>query len=224
MKIAYIETSGFRGFRGPFRLNLSPSFTIIYGRNGVGKSTVCDALEYAITGTIDKYRVEKTAKENLNDYLWFRPEEGLKDCYVRIGLIDETTGEQRTITRSREQQLDEQSMAMVRELIRASSLEYEDAVRQLVKTTIIRDEWIAEQSLDLSEYERFRFVSATLGSVDFGEYLKRIDGAARIAQSARDGLRNDAQLQQQTLSQMQAEFARLKAESDKGNLATALEQ
>jgi len=38
----------------------------------VGKSTIFDAVEYALTGTIDKYTVEKAAQESLSDYAFFQ--------------------------------------------------------------------------------------------------------------------------------------------------------
>ena len=74
MRINFLEISGFRGFRDKVRVEFGGGFTVITGRNGVGKSTLCDAIEFAITGTIDKYTVEKAAKENLIDYLWWRGE------------------------------------------------------------------------------------------------------------------------------------------------------
>ena len=63
MKLAFIEVSGFRGFRNPLRIDLGTGFTVVSGRNGVGKSTLCDAVEFALTGSISKYRVTKTAME-----------------------------------------------------------------------------------------------------------------------------------------------------------------
>ena len=62
MKLEYIEVCGFRGFRNVERFNFGAGFTVISGRNGVGKSTVCDAIEFALTGEIGKYSVESAAK------------------------------------------------------------------------------------------------------------------------------------------------------------------
>ena len=55
MRIEYLELSGFRGYRDKIRIVFGSAFTIIDGRNGVGKSTICDAVEFALTGTIQKY-------------------------------------------------------------------------------------------------------------------------------------------------------------------------
>ena len=59
MKLDFVEVCGFRGFRDKLRVTFGSGFTVITGRNGVGKSTLFDAVEYALTGTIDKYTVEK---------------------------------------------------------------------------------------------------------------------------------------------------------------------
>ena len=48
MKLAYVDLCGFRGYRKRLRIDFAEDFTIIDGRNGVGKSTIFDAVEYAL--------------------------------------------------------------------------------------------------------------------------------------------------------------------------------
>jgi DNA repair exonuclease SbcCD ATPase subunit len=50
MRLDYVEVCGFRGFREKVRVDFGAGFTVITGRNGVGKSTLCDAVEFAILG------------------------------------------------------------------------------------------------------------------------------------------------------------------------------
>ncbi len=63
MRLDYLELCGFRGFRERQRVDFGPGFTVICGRNGVGKSTLCDAVEFALTGQIDKYLVSDFARQ-----------------------------------------------------------------------------------------------------------------------------------------------------------------
>jgi chromosome segregation protein len=42
MKLAFVHVCGFRGYRKPVRIDFADGFTIIDGRNGVGKSTIVD--------------------------------------------------------------------------------------------------------------------------------------------------------------------------------------
>jgi chromosome segregation protein len=51
MKLVHVEASGFRGYRKPVRIDFASGFTIVDGRNGVGKSTIFDAVEFALTGS-----------------------------------------------------------------------------------------------------------------------------------------------------------------------------
>lgn len=88
MRLDFVEICGFRGFRDVARITFGRGFTVITGRNGVGKSTVCDAVEFAITGSIDKYSVEKAAKESLSDYLWWRGEGVPEAHYVIASFVE----------------------------------------------------------------------------------------------------------------------------------------
>ncbi|MBD9524423.1 AAA family ATPase [Ensifer sp. ENS02] len=166
MKLDYVEVCGFRGFRDKVRINFGGGFTVITGRNGVGKSTLCDAVEFAITGFIEKYAVEKAAKESLADYLWWRGEGIPKAYYVTASFIRDD-GKQFAITRTREGGADRSPEEIHAAL--CSGPAPDDALRQLTRTSIIRDEWIAALSLDLSETERFDLVRSALGALEGSE-------------------------------------------------------
>ena len=66
MKLAYVDLCGFRGYRKPIRIEFADRFTIIDGRNGVGKSTIFDAIEFALTGTLSKYNGTKAAGQTVS--------------------------------------------------------------------------------------------------------------------------------------------------------------
>ncbi len=170
MRIYFLEMSGFRGFRDKVRVEFGRGFTIITGRNGAGKSTLCDAVEFAITGSIEKYTVEKAAKESLNDYLWWRGEGTPAAHYVTVSFLTDDD-KQFTITRSRERGAN-RTIEEIRAALCASPAP-DDALRQLMRTSIIRDEWIAALSLDLTETERFDLVRSALGAVEDTESAAR---------------------------------------------------
>lgn len=159
MKFDYVEVCGFRGFRDKVRIDFGRGFTVITGRNGVGKSTLCDAVEFAITGLIEKYAVEKAAKESLADYLWWRGA-GKPQAHYVTAAFTRDDGEPFTITRTREGGADRSPEEIQAAL--CSGPAPDDALRQLMRTSIIRDEWIAALSLDLSETERFDLVRSRL--------------------------------------------------------------
>lgn len=183
MRLDCIEVCGFRGFRDLVRIKFGRGFTVITGRNGVGKSTLCDAVEFAITGSIDKYAVEKAAKESLSDYLWWRGEGVPEAHYVTASFVDDD-GKPFTITRTRESGADRSAEEIPAALCRAPAPD--DALRQLTRTSIIRDEWIAALSLDLTETERFDLVRSALGALEgseAGSKAKEVVAAAEAAHS-----------------------------------------
>lgn len=181
MRLDFIEVSGFRGFRDLVRINLGRGFTVITGRNGVGKSTLCDAVEFAITGSIDKYAVEKAAKESLSDYLWWRGEGVPNAHYVTASFVDDS-GNPFTITRTRERGSDRSPEEIHAALCRGPAPD--DALRQLTRTSIIRDEWIAALSLDLTETERFDLVRSALGALEGSETGSRAKEVVTAAEAA----------------------------------------
>ena len=86
MKLTYIQMHGFRGFRDLTRVDIPPGFAIIFGPNGVGKSTLCDAVEFALTGTILGSSEHREKGESIHDYLWWRGVKAATENHVEIGL------------------------------------------------------------------------------------------------------------------------------------------
>ncbi|MGT2509510.1 AAA family ATPase [Cupriavidus basilensis] len=195
MRLDFVEVSGFRGFRDKLRVTFGSGFTVITGRNGVGKSTLFDAVEYALTGSIDKYTVEKAAQESLSDYLWWRGAGRADAHYVTVSFKGDA-GEVFTITRSRESGADKTATEIEAALCR--NVRPDDALRQLCRTSIIRDEWIAALSVDLSETERFELVRGALGlgqGSDFGAKAKAVLKAAEAAHASRQAAYAEARNQ-----------------------------
>jgi len=180
MKLEFVEVCGFRGFRDKLRVNFGAGFTVITGRNGVGKSTLFDAVEFALTGTIDKYTIAKAAQESLSDYLWWRGSGKAMAHYVTVSFKSDG-GDVFTITRSRESGPDKTPEQIQAALCRNESPD--DALRQLCKTSIIRDEWIAGLSVDLSETERFDLVRSALGLSQGSEYAAKAKALVKAAEA-----------------------------------------
>jgi DNA repair exonuclease SbcCD ATPase subunit len=194
MRLDFVEVCGFRGFRDLVRISFGRGFTVITGRNGVGKSTLCDAVEFAITGSIDKYAVERVANESISDYLWWRGEGVPKAHYVTVSFVDDDD-KSFTITRTRESgvnhSVDEIQAAL------CSGPVPDNALRQLTRTSIIRDEWIAALSLDLTETERFDLVRSALGALEgseAGSRAKEVVAATEAIHSKNDATYEAARL------------------------------
>jgi recombinational DNA repair ATPase RecF len=194
MKLKYIELAGFRGFRSPQRIDFGVGFTVISGRNGVGKSTICDAIEFVLVGEIGKYAVETAARESVSDYIWWRGAGPAPAYFVRAAFAADD-GRDFVVTRSREGGCDRSDAEIIDALCQGAYPE--DPLRQLARTGIIRDEWIAALSLDLSETQRFELVRSALGAIEGNELAnkaKEVLAAADNQLKAADGRYEDARL------------------------------
>lgn len=211
MRLDFVDISGFRGFRDRVRIDFGAGFTVVSGRNGVGKSTLFDAVEFAILGEITKYTVESSAKETVRDYIWWRGEGSPDAHYVTVGFIDDK-GDPFVVTRSRESGVDKTPEEI--EAFLCQGAVPDDPLRQLCRTSVIRDEWIASLSLDLSETQRFDLVRAALGSVEGADLAIR--ARAILAVTEENRARAD-EAYQQTRAELSRGLVQLSEAQDAAN-------
>jgi hypothetical protein len=172
MKLAYVDLCGFRGYRKPLRLDFADDFTIIDGRNGVGKSTVFDAVEFALSGTIAKYADARADGESIADYVWWsegdpRPE----NYYVEVGFRHEEVV--LPVRRTKLDEPDKEGLRKVLDRLCDNEIAPDNFLPQLFATSIIRDESIATLSLDLKETERYALVCGAIGATDASDWIDR---------------------------------------------------
>src|SRR5579862_6286164 len=72
MVIEEIEIGAFRGIRDAVRLRLGARLTVIHAPNGTGKTSICDATEWLLTGEVA--RLHKVLKKS--------PTEGVKNIFT----------------------------------------------------------------------------------------------------------------------------------------------
>jgi chromosome segregation protein len=183
MKLSFVEAEGFRGFREKVRIDFATGFTVLTGRNGVGKSTVFDAIEFAITGTLGKYLVDKSGTDKLEDYIWWRGAGVASSSYVRVGFVGDK-GEVFTVYRDRSGQAT--SSKSIEGALCASNGKPANALRHTCQTSIIRDELITSLSFDLTEGERFSLVYDAQGVIDRPDYGRRAQDIQAAVKRAAD--------------------------------------
>lgn len=186
MRIKYVELAGFRGFRKPTRIDFAPGFVVLTGRNGAGKSTVLDAIDFVLTGTIDKFQNTNSKAGGLLSHIWWMGEESAAERYVRVAFSDES-GREFVVSRTPDHplapNLDEVGAYL------CSSKMGEHWERTLVETSLIRDETITKLSIDLPGQGRFEMVRAAIGSMggpDWSTRAAAILTAAKEAKAVQD--------------------------------------
>lgn len=174
MKLCSIEIEGFRGAQRFLRVDFGKGFTIITGKNGSGKSTICDAVEYVLTGSLQRFQTETEKGERIDDYLWWRGSDHPARRIVTLVFKDEQ-GNEYTVSRGPATSKNQESLAQLYDPSRAP----EHPLVRLCQTSIIRDENITRFSTDMSETERFEFVSRAIGLSGFKALEERLAAVSK---------------------------------------------
>ena len=207
MILSHIALSGFRGFKNPIRIELSPAYTVIDGRNGAGKSTVCDAVEFALTGTISKYLDASSDRESISDYIWWCGDSDENvDRYVEVGFRSgsETFRIKRTPYGTNEIEAPDIGSLLV-DVDAAPT----GALRQVCNATIIRDEHIARLSLDLKDVDRYSLLREAIGASDSDEWMKRGSVLASMATDRLKAATGELETEKQELRSSLVELDRV---------------
>jgi len=190
MKIERLTVSGFRGFRDCVEVPFAAGFTVIDGRNGVGKSTIFDAIEFSLTGHLSKYGEMKANGESVSDYLWWRGDgPAPKERFVELELHD---GEQKIIIRRTPfEDPPAEVLSRVEAGMVNAGMAPPSPLLQLCAASIIRDENIASLSLDLSETQRYAKLRQAIGAVDADAWVERGSNLLSIAKKRSEQARSE---------------------------------
>lgn len=182
IRISQVEMEGFRGFRKRTRFDFPNGFAVLTGRNGSGKSTVFDAIDFAFTGTISKFDVRGAKGGGLDDHIWWVGSGKSTEHFVSVGLQDDD-GNSWSIRRLRNGRVT--GLDKVAKLLCTTALHTPNWETALVQTSLIRDEHIAAMSLDMTEQARFNAVRAALGTNDPSTHLERFRRTVAAAEQAK---------------------------------------
>jgi len=194
MRLAFVEMEGFRGFRDPAKFEMPRGFAVLTGRNGAGKSTVFDAIDFVLTGTINKFDVVGAKGGGLASHIWWMGDQPAENYQVTLGF-ETAEGKLFQITRTRERGLvpKKEELATAFCTNEAAGSTWSET---LMRTTLIRDETLSRLSLDLPEQARFEAVRAAIGALAGPDHSARTEALSRTAateKSEQEGRLKDAQ-------------------------------
>lgn len=204
MKLDFVEICGFRGFRDKARFELPAGFAVLCGRNGAGKSTVFDAIDFALTGTINKFAVKKAKGGGLDDHLWWVGDGRADHHYVTVGFTDGLGGDF-TISRSRDRGV-QASVSNPFARFCLDSLAVAPSLETLMQSTLIRDESIVALSVDLPEQQRFAAVRAAIGGLVGPDHSRRTGEVLHAANDLEEKRRRAVQDRQAELGRILSEL------------------
>ena len=198
MRLKQIELSAFRGFRDPTIIPFGAGFTIITGRNGSGKSSTCDALEYVLTRRLGRFGpTDVEGGERIDDYIWWRNGARSANKYVRAVFdLDNGSRGERTVTPADiESTFDETAFYDNRPHI-------SDPLALLSQTMLIRDESIVKFSTDLPEADRFEFFYRAIGLTDLVKIEERANTLVKQLGRRTDELEREYRQRRETVAQI----------------------
>jgi len=202
MKLKSVKLRGFRGYRDEVTFNFAPGFTVIDGRNGVGKSTIFDAIEFVLTGRISKYGDAKAAGEGVGHYLWWTGYgSAILDGFAEVSF--EQDGKIFTLRRSVLDEPSESDLHVIEQSFIDQDQAPKDALRQLCAASIIRDEHIAGLSLDLSETDRYAMLRQAIGANDADEWISRANRLVSAAKKRLESSKSDVNAASQQVSNLE---------------------
>jgi chromosome segregation protein len=219
MKVNFVELCGFRGFRERVRFDFPAGFAVVAGRNGSGKSTLLDAIDFAVTGTLNKFAVRGARGGGLDDHIWWVGEGRAEAHYVSVGFIDEN-GDPFVITHNRGRGSNHTPTEIAERLCEANTTVTPETIMQ---TALIRDELIAGLSLDLPEQARFAAVRAAIGGMVGPDYSGRTTAILNAATAARNAQQTRVQQSQDELGRALSALTEARSTAERStNVSEAL--
>jgi len=198
MRLKQIELSGFRGFRDPTTIPFGAGFTIITGRNGSGKSSTCDALEYVLTRRLGRFGpTDVEGGERIDDYIWWRNGKRSANRYVKavFDLDNGTTGERTVTPADVKSTFEDTAFYDNRPYI-------SNPLALLSQTMLIRDESIVKFSTDLPEADRFEFFYKAIGLTDLVTIEARANTLVKQLGRRTDELEREYRQRRETVAQI----------------------
>jgi chromosome segregation protein len=203
MRLKQIELSGFRGFKNKTTIPFARGFTIITGRNGSGKSSICDALEYVLTRRLSRFAPSDVeGGEHIDDYIWWRDgsHSSTREVKAVFELDDGTTGERTATPTSISSTFEERSFYDTRSYP-------PDPLSLLSQTMLIRDESIVKFSTDLPEADRFDFFYRAIGLTDLARIERRANSLLRQLKTESDSLEIEYRKRREAVAQVISEIS-----------------
>jgi DNA repair protein SbcC/Rad50 len=179
-RLASLSITDFRGLRIIDHLDLSSNLTIIFGLNGTGKTSLFDALEFALLGEVD--RLESEAPDDLtkrSPYVNLFSNSAKVELQLKVGGTPITVERTATSTGERALLVDHEPISDEHDLLNQIVGEQQIKVdirnlRGLMRTSNFLSQATLRQFLSDSPTERYWSLSHLLGTQDYTRLIEKI--------------------------------------------------
>ena len=189
-RLSSLSIEDFRGIR-KMDLDLSGAVTVIYGRNGTGKTSIVDALEWVILGSVE--RLEQDYPDDISDrspYLNLFSETGIARVTATLRIDNRPVVLTRTLRQHESRgtlEIDGRIISDEHELLdsiigpEAARLDLRN-LRVLISSTHFLSQTTLKQFLSGKPSDRYWSLAHLLGTQDFGRLIDKAHEVRREAE------------------------------------------
>jgi DNA repair exonuclease SbcCD ATPase subunit len=200
----------FRGLRH-LTLDLAADLVVVYGRNGTGKTSVFEAIEWGLLGAVDRLDYEcPDDQSQRSPYVNLFSEDGLAAVELVLSAnstdlrLRRSVSVQGTMTMEVNGKAVYDEHGLIDELVGVGAEKIDlRNLKRFIRTTNFLAQTTLKEFLSDAPRERYASVSYLLGTHDYGRYLDKL---ASVEQAVAEGL--DAS--SATVSEVAGEIAAIK--------------
>lgn len=200
MRINSVRVKAFRGFNKEQIFNLAPALVLIHGNNGFGKTSLFDAIEWALTGKISRY--QESAEKSESEYITNRHAHEAGES-AEVDLHMDSDGVSYKISRIRSGEvrvyrngeplgasIDSVLSVLTNPATITPSLDRNEFPNLLLRSILLTQDQISDFLSDEKPPGRFASLSKMLGTRDFGAFPLALASAKNILANRLDPIRN----------------------------------
>ena len=187
-KIKTIRVNGIRGFNKPEEVTLGEGITLLYGKNGSGKSSLLQAIEWGITGKIPNMKGGDFAREDAIVNMFTRSKKGTVEVSLQDGQGPIS------LQRTRKMAKTSSGKQPLELKIGSTTMEDDEAEKELEKILCIsleafpQSKYLHQETLReillAKPEERSQAIDKLLGTFEVREFAKTLDLDRQIRASA----------------------------------------
>jgi DNA repair exonuclease SbcCD ATPase subunit len=187
-RITEIKVNGIRGFNKPEEVHFGEGLTLLYGKNGSGKSSILQAIEWGITGRIPYMKGGDFAREDAIVNMFTRSKKGTVEVHLQDGQAPIS------LQRTRKMAKTSGGKPSLELKIGDKTVEDEEAHEELEKILGIsldafqQSKYLHQETLreilQAGPEDRSKAIDKLLGTFEVREFAKTIDMDKQVKSSA----------------------------------------
>lgn len=197
MRLESLTVSGFRGFGSAYEFDLSADVLLIHGPNGSGKTSLFDAVLWAVTGLVERLGPDRDLVSRYSQFGDARVELTLRTPGETLLRIARRHDQQTTLTIEVENTRLAGAAAEARLLetlwpdASTAAKPFESLARSVTKAVYLQQDQVRSFIEAEDEQGRFEIVGEIVGAGRVGELVRQLEGSRKAWTTASNRQREE---------------------------------